>query len=267
MPRLKLTLAYQGTRYSGWQMQRPARAAGSRRGHPNTIQEELERCLASLVGVRLPVHGAGRTDAGVHAEAQVCHVDIPEDKVRIGWLRALNAELPYDIRVLRADWVPPDFHARKSALRKHYAYTFWFGQAKALPRIQDFVWSVPPLDLSRIEEALPLLTGRHDFASFQNSGTSLANTRRTLFSITCRAGYAVGMRCPPDWPVATLFFCGDGFLKQMVRNLAGMLIWIGCGKLDKAAIPGIIAAKARASLPSVCAQPQGLTLMGVDYDA
>ncbi len=260
MPRLKLTLAYEGTRYAGWQLQ-----AFKSKERPVTIQGEIERILEGMSGRRVPVFGAGRTDSGVHAEGQVCHLDLPEDKQGIDWRLALNRQLPYDIRVLDAQWVAPDFHARKSALRKRYAYSLWMHRDKALPRIRNFVWSAMPLDMDRMLEAASLLAGRHDFASFQNKGTAQADTVRNLFSITCRPSWLAGLCCPPDWPVATFVFEGDGFLKQMVRNLMGLIVWAGQGKGIPTDVMAIMAAKDRIALPSPTAPAEGLTLLEVLY--
>lgn len=261
MPRLKCLLAYEGTRYAGWQLQ-----AFTRKARPATIQGELERALESLVGRRIPVHAAGRTDAGVHAEGQVCHVDIPEDKQHIDWLRALNTRLPQDIRLLDTSWMPESFHARKSAVGKRYAYSLWMDQRlKAPPRIQAFVWSTPILNLDSMNEAAAQLVGCQDFASFQNSGTAQNSTIRTLFSVKCHPSQLAVLRCPPDWPVATFIFEGSGFLKQMVRNLMGLLVWAGQSKLRASDVPAILAAGNRKALPSPSAPAQGLTLLQVLY--
>lgn len=259
MPRLKLTVAYEGTRYAGWQMQ--ARAGVS----PPTIQGTIESCISGITGCRIPLHGAGRTDAGVHAEGQVCHADIPEDKTRVDWRRALNVQLPPDIRILTAEWVPESFHSRKSASRKRYAYSLWAHRDRAVPRIQSFVWSCPPLDTGPMLQAIPLLTGKRDFASFRNSGTDNSETSRTLFAIDFRPGEIAGMACPPDWPVMSFVFEGDGFLKQMVRNLMGLLAWVGQGKTRPEDIPAIFAACDRRALPSPSVPAQGLTLLEVAY--
>lgn len=260
MPRLKLTLAYEGTRYAGWQLQ-----AGEGKGHAPSIQGEVERAVARIMGGRVALFAAGRTDAGVHAEGQVCHMDLPDDARRIDWLRALNVAIPPDIRVIRAEWTDTAFHARKSALSKRYAYSLWMHKDRALPRIQAFCWSAPELDIPRLCAALPLLEGRHDFASFQNSGTPVRKTVRHVFSIRFEPGFCGSLRCPDTWPVASLVFEGDGFLKQMVRNLVGVLVWVGLGKVQAESIPHILAACDRQALPSPSAPAQGLTLMDVLY--
>lgn len=260
MPRLKLTVGYEGTRYKGWQLQ-PVRG-GVRQ---ITVQGELERAIAETLGRRAPVHGAGRTDAGVHAEAQVCHVDIPAKSARVDWLQVINNRLDEDIRVLDAVWVGKDFDARKSSVGKRYAYSLWMGDYKAPPRLQAFVWSCPAPDLARCLAAIPKLLGERDFASFQNSGTGLFSTVRTLRKVDILPGQVALLRCPADWPVATLVFEGNGFLRQMVRNIVGLLVWVGQEKLEAGDIPDFIAAKNRRALPSPCAPARGLTLLEVLY--
>lgn len=259
MSRLKLTVAYEGTRYAGWQLQT------FRNREHRTVQGELERCISQVLGKRAPVHGAGRTDSGVHAEAQVCHVDIPADFLRVDWLHAINIQLDADIRILDAEWVPTDFHSRRSARAKRYAYSLWMGRDKALPRVQSFVWSIPVLDWNSIPQTIALLVGQRDFASFQNSGGKVAGTVRSLRKVDILPGVVGAMSCPHGWPVATFVFEGDGFLKQMVRNLVGLLVWVGQGKLRPEDVPDILEAKNRIALPSPSAPAQGLTLLEVMY--
>lgn len=256
MRRLKLTLAYTGTAYAGWQIQ----AAGQKKG---TIQELLEAALSRITGAPVRVHGAGRTDSGVHAEGQVAHADVPEKDV--DWLRALNAMLPVDIRVMDARFVPQDFHARYSATGKLYAYTLFLGHGPVPPRLEPYVWQVPEPDLARMDAAATLLTGRYDFASFQNTGTPVADTVRTVWSIRRENGMAGPLRCPDTWPVVTWFFHGEGFLKQMVRNLAGLMVHAGLGKCGPADIQRYLECKDRRSVPSITAPAKGLALLRVEY--
>lgn len=259
MPRLKLTVAYEGTRYEGWQLQ-------ARGGKPAlTIQGELEWAVAHILGRRAPVHGAGRTDAGVHAEAQVCHVDIPARGAAVDWMQAVNMQLADDVRVLDVEWVDESFHARRSSVGKRYAYTLWLGRHKAPPRLQAFVWSCPVLDWTKVAPAIPKLVGEHDFASFQNKGAKIAHTVRSLRKVDLLPGHVANLVCPPDWPVVTLVFEGNGFLKQMVRNLMGLLVWVGQGKLASQDIPAVMAAKSRRALASPSAPARGLTLLEVLY--
>ena len=254
--RLKLTLAYLGRAYAGWQVQTAAQ-------DKSTVQGELERALESLAGQPMRVHGAGRTDSGVHAEGQVAHVDVPDKPV--DWRRALNAKLPYDIRILAAVPVSDDFHARYSVVGKQYAYTLFCGHEPVPPRLEPFVWVTPFLDVAAMDAVSDILTGRHDFASFQNTGTPVVDTVREVWSIRREQGMAGPFRCPEDWPVTTWFFHGNGFLKQMVRNLMGLIVWAGAGRITPDEVAVCLAAKDRRFVPSPTAPAQGLTLMGVDY--
>lgn len=264
MPRLGLKLAYQGTHYAGWQLQ--AKSGGV---ELPTIQGALERAVGRITGTRIPVHGAGRTDAGVHAEAQVCHLDIEEKHSDVDWIKALNINLPEDIRVIDAVLTDTGFHARKSATGKRYAYSVWMHKSKALPRVAPFVWSIPaiaPEALAVAQSIIPAISGTRDFASFQNSGTRLKNTVRTVHSISFHPGLVGVLTCPASWPVATIIVEGDGFLKQMVRNIVGLLVWTAQGKVAPDDVPAIVAAGRRNALPSPSAPAGGLTLLEVMYD-
>ncbi len=261
MLRLKLTLAYTGTRYAGWQLQAPDLKK-------STIQGELEAVVSRIAGIPIRVHGAGRTDSGVHAEGQVAHMDVPDQCRDMDWRRACNAALPRDIRILDARPATPSFHARHDAAGKLYAYSLCMHRSCIPPRLHGFVWPVRNLNRQSMREAAELLRGSHDFASFRNAGTDCeSSTVRALVSVTEEPGRAAAFLCPPDWPVSTWFFHGDGFLKQMVRNLMGLLVWVGKGAIRPDEVPAIIAAGNRAALPSPTAPAEGLTLMRVDYRA
>ena len=251
MPRLKLTLAYVGTAYSGWQIQEKA-------SPPPTIQGELERALAKVCGQSVRVFGAGRTDAGVHAEAQVAHCDVPGLRA-VNWQAALNVKLPSDIRVMDAREAADTFHACFDVRKKTYRYDFWLSRRTAPPRLSPFVWDCGPLDLRLLEAALPLLTGKHDFKSFQNRGTNIRDTTRTLLSLTTAR--------PAEFGEDMISLCleADGFLKQMARNMAGLLVAVGQGRFDSSRIPALLAARDRAQGPPT-APARGLTLLRVDYD-
>lgn len=260
MQRIMFTLSYEGTNYAGWQIQ-----AAQPVGLP-TIQYEIEKALRQLTGAEIRIHGAGRTDAGVHAEGQTAHCDIPEDKIRINWVRAMNCLLPPDIRVLAAKAVAPDFHSRIQAREKVYCYSLWAADEPVPARIRNFCSQTRPLRLAAIQEAANLLIGRRDFASFQNSGTPLESTVRTLHCIRLEPGSIGPLRCPEHWPAVSLFFRGDGFLKQMIRNIAGMLIKAGQGKLTIEDARAILAAADRRQNPCPTAPAHGLTLMRVLYE-
>ena len=178
MPRLKLTLAYVGTHYRGWQIQ-----AWKDRPHPPTVQAELEKAVSYVAGVPTHVQGAGRTDSGVHADGQVAHCDVPEAKAGLDWQRALNTRLPRDIRVMDARLAADDFDACFSVVRKAYTYRLWLDMRCTPPRLHPFVWTCGPLDLARLDAAIPHLLGTHDFRSLQNAGTDIKTTVRTVYAI------------------------------------------------------------------------------------
>lgn len=258
--RLRITLAYDGTHYLGWQAQNKPLHPG-----PPTIQNTLEVIIAKMIGRHATIHGAGRTDAGVHALGQVCHVDLPIQSRRIAWAHALNRQLPPDIRILQAEETTPDFHSRTMALHKTYGYTLWCGEEGALPQAHRFCWSLPPLHQDYMHQAAAFLIGTHNFAFAQNAGSAVKTTVRTIFSINVVQGQLHGMACPPSWPVYTWQFNGNGFLKQMVRNLMGLLVWAGKKKISAALVPELLANGARKKMPSPCAPAHGLCLLHITY--
>jgi tRNA pseudouridine38-40 synthase len=246
MLRIKIIVAYVGTRYSGWQIQT----------NGTSIQEELEQAAARINGVPVRLHGSGRTDAGVHATAQTAHFDVPAKKADIPWTRALNSMLPTDIRVLHHRVVDQDFHARFSATGKRYSYTFWSDPRFVLPQRAPFVWATRKIDLPAMDKAAATLIGTRDFASFQNAGTPVSSTVRTIRSITRSRG-----QHPCEWVYT---FEANGFLKQMVRNLAGLLHAVGQGRILPDSVPEIIAAADRKAAPFT-APAQGLSMDRVFY--
>ena len=251
MPRLRLTLAYDGTQFAGWQLQAP--------GGGRTVQSCLEEALARLCGAPVRVHGAGRTDSGVHAMAQVAHCDIPEHRAAIPWQRALNALLPDDVSIVDATPVADDFHARFSATGKIYRYTLWIAPGHILPWRRAYVWDVgrySPLDVAAMDACAALFVGYNDFAAFQNAGTEVKGTVRTLEPIRREPG-----QHPCEW---VFRFQADGFLKQMVRNLMGMLVEVGRGGMSPEEAKGVLASLDRRLAPAT-APPQGLTLEEVVY--
>lgn len=257
MPRLKLVLAYVGTAYCGWQLQ-----AWKDREQPPTIQGELERAMEKVVGAPVRVQGAGRTDTGVHADAQVAHCDIPESRTGMAWQKILNAHLPRDIRVLDAQVVDPRFQACFQANRKAYTYTLWLNPRYTLPKRLPFVWACGPLNLAQLDAAIPHFLGEHDFRSLQNAGTEMKNTVRRVLSIV-RSPYDPAHGADYGWEM-TLRFEANGFLKQMVRNMVGVLVACGRGRMEPAAIPALLAACDRRKAPPT-APPSGLSLTRIWY--
>ena len=258
--RLKLVLAYVGTNYSGWQIQ-------CKRNPPPTIQAALERALGTICDQPVRVFGAGRTDAGVHAHAQVAHVDVPDNvaaRMRGRWQHSLNALLPQDIRILDVAPCAPRFHARNDAAHKTYHYQFWQERSFVPPALAPYLWQCGPLDVDAMRAALALVPGQRDFASLQNAGTELESTVRTVMAATLHELPPLPFY-PAHAPMLCLEVTADGFLKQMVRNLAGLLVHVGRGLLDAAAIPDILAAATRTENPAPTAPPQGLFLVRVVY--
>ena len=258
MPRLKLTIAYVGTGFHGWQTQ-----ARKDKVVP-TIQGIVEAQIARISGCPVHLHGAGRTDAGVHAEAQVAHVDVPEAKGDIDWQVALNTSLPPGIRIVEAVRAPDDFHAQHHAIRKTYDDRLWLSRRYTPPWLHPFVWACGPLDVSRMDEAARFLVGTHDFASLRNAGTDVLSTVRTMLSITRRPSGPLPAEATCGRAVLTWRFEADGFLKQMVRNSMGLLVAVGRGKLAADDIPAILAAGDRRRAPAT-APAHGLTLKRVWY--
>jgi len=255
--RLKMVLAYVGSAYSGWQIQ-------EKPSPPPTIQGALEAALRIVTGQHIRVFGSGRTDAGVHAHGQVAHCNVPDDRAEQDWRRCLNALLPADIRILSAGPVHESFHARKDALSKTYVYQFWTEQGFTPPALLPFVWSCGSLNVEVMREALPHLAGKQDFASLQNAGTDMESTVRHISSLELQALPPLPYY-PPHAPMLALYVTANGFLKQMVRNLAGLLAACGRGRLNAADIPAILAACDRRALPSPTAPAAGLALVNVVY--
>jgi tRNA pseudouridine38-40 synthase len=243
--RLKLIVAYDGAPFAGWQSQ----------SHRNTVQDLLERAFKRVAGGAVRVHGAGRTDAGVHALAQCAHVDVlkflPPDR----WIKALNALLPSAIRVLRCQYVSNDFHARLSARRKIYRYRIW--TASILPPFEyRRVWHVArPLDLEVLKAVAKHFVGTHDFAGFAaNRGKPEASTIRTINNV----------RVQKDGPCVTIEFDGDGFLYKMVRLMVGALVKCALGKMRIEEITSRLQS-GKAGSARFVAPAEGLYLVRVRY--
>jgi tRNA pseudouridine38-40 synthase len=245
MRNLKLTLAYDGTRFVGWQ----------RQAEGDSVQGLLEESLARFEGAHVTVHGAGRTDAGVHALGQVASVQVTFDHDVATLTRALNAQLPTDIRVLSIDEVPADFHARFSARSKTYRYQLRYGTI-ADPFERAFVWHLPErLDVSAMTSAAAVLVGTHDFGAFQSAGSDTGRgTIRTVSRSDLRELNGQ----------LTYEITGDGFLRHMVRAIVGTLVEVGRGFRNPETITSLLAGGGRGDAGAT-APPQGLFLVRVDY--
>jgi len=239
---LKLTIAYDGTAYGGWQRQ------------PNavTVQELLEKAVAKVLGSRLTVHGSGRTDAGVHARAQVASCSLVTHHPASVLRRALNANLPEDIRVWRVQEVDAKFHARFSATGKEYRYQIDTGKV-ADPFLRRYAWHHPrPLDVTAMRRAARVLKGRHDFTAF--AAKSERSPVRTISKLAItRAGHKL-----------TIAVAADGFLYKMVRSIVGALVKVGEGRLTVEQLQSALAGRKRTALIET-APAHGLFLWRVDY--
>lgn len=257
MPRLRLTLAYVGTKYNGWQRQVLAD------GELPTIQGVVEKEISRICKTKIHLQGSGRTDSGVHADCQVAHCDIPEEKTKLNWQLALNTALPCDIRVKEFALVDDDFHALFDVEKKAYTYSLWLNKSYVPPKIYPYTWACGELDLTAVDRAIPYLLGEHDFSFVQNQGTKLHSTIRTLYEIK-RTNYEEQIISNPQNFELQLTFIANGFLKQMVRNLVGLLVACGKGKIEANIIPELIASKDRRKSPQT-APAQGLTMSQIWY--
>jgi tRNA pseudouridine38-40 synthase len=244
---LKLTIAYDGTNYVGWQ----------RQTNGLSVQQVIEDAVAPLVDdvERRPgVAGASRTDAGVHAAAQVASVNLDVDLSTASIQRALNVRLPLDVRILRVEDATPGFHARFHARGKSYRYRLIRSPVMS-PFDRAFAWHVP--DLSAVDDmrrAASAFVGRHNFASFQARGSSTLDTVRTIerLDVDERGDEVV------------VEIAGDGFLRHMVRAIVGTLVDVGSGLRAADAVPAMLAERhRRAGGPT--APAQGLMLIAVRY--
>jgi tRNA pseudouridine38-40 synthase len=241
---LKLTLQYDGTDYAGWQRQ------------PNgvSVQELVERALEPIEGHPVSVTGAGRTDAGVHALAQVASVEIESGLETAALARALNAALPADVRVTAVEEAPAGFNARFSATGKAYEYRIWTGPFVP-PFERRYVWHVPQaLDVDRMREAAASLIGTHDFSAFRAAGSDVATSERTIHDL----------RIDADGPRVMLRVSGNGFLRHMVRSIAGTLVEVGLGRRPASSVSAALASRERAQ-GGPTAPARGLFLVRVDY--
>jgi tRNA pseudouridine38-40 synthase len=242
MTNYRITLGYDGTDYHGWQLQPGLR----------TIQGEVEKALAVITHKRVPVNGAGRTDAGVHALAQTAGF---RADLRLGTdelLRALNAVLPDDIRVFSAEEAPADFHPRKSALSKTYRYRICISPVLS-PFIRRYVIHRPmPLDFEAMREASGLFVREDDFSTF-SSNKDKCPVRKVIRSEIVRKNDEI------QYTVTA-----EGFLKYMVRTMAGTLLNVGRGRIRPSDIEGLFRKKAR-TLGAPTAPAKGLCLVEVAY--
>lgn len=266
----RLTIAYVGTEYCGWQKQ----AASD--GMP-TVAEMLEKAARKVLRKKkVVIHGSGRTDSGVHARAQVAHMRCEADLPANVLIKALNAHLPEDIRILRLEDCSADFHAQLDATAKTYRYFILNTQTGKnpvhWPFLRRYTWYLSyPLDLDAMKKALSLLVGEHDFKSFQNKGTPVPNTVREILEAKLIVHSGDARDTPPWMPgpemdakLLEIRVRGTGFLKQMVRTIVGTVVEAGRGKLNPEKISEILGEKNR-SASGMTAPAHGLFLDHVEY--
>ncbi len=244
MRNVRLLVAYDGARFFGWQ----------RQDGFDSVQQALEEAVLASTGQRATVHGAGRTDTGVHALGQVAHLHIDtrltDDRLR----HATNAHLPAGVVVREAETCDDQFHARFSAISKRYAYQVVTSRFQPAFGATHAHWLAWPLDVPRMRREARVLVGRHDFAAFGNTGSPRATTVRTVQHLRLVARRE------------RLFFViqGDGFLYNMVRTIAGTLIDVGRGRLEEGACARALASGQRDDA-GMTAPAAGLHLVSVQY--
>jgi tRNA pseudouridine38-40 synthase len=249
MPTFKITLAYDGTDFIGWQRQ----ATGT------SVQGLLEDALRALDDRDVTVHGAGRTDAGVHALGQVASFSLARRTTADVVQRSLNATLPLTVRVLSAEAAPDDFHARFNSSGKTYRYRVW--NADVLdPFERRYAWHVyGALDLAAMRSAAALIEGTHDFAAFQGQKSDVRSTVRNVSASTLRIE-----DCVPQSAIVVYEISGDGFLRHMVRAIVGTLVEIGRGRKPVDWMNDVLESRDRAAAGQT-APAEGLFLVTVHY--
>lgn len=246
MPTFKLTIAYDGTNFSGWQNQPACR----------TVQGTLQTAWQEITGESPQASASSRTDAGVHALGNVVSIESSTHLVSEQLLNALNAKFPEDLILVAIEEAPAGFHATRQARGKRYRYSIHNSRSRPLFD-RNFVWYVPqPLDVEVMHHAGQALVGTHDFASFQATGSQRESTVRTIKTVEVRPG---------DSPARVeIDVEGDGFLYNMVRIIAGSLVDVGAGRRDRQWLADALAARDRRSAGQT-APPHGLCLLKVEY--
>ncbi len=245
MNKIKLTIEYDGTAYVGWQRQ------------PNgtSVQTLVEQALAEICGQTVQIVSSGRTDAGVHARGMVAHFETDRELPVSAFREGVNSHLPADIAVVAAERVSADFHARYDALAKRYRYSICMGPVRS-PIHSRFSWHIKKdLVLVRMKQAASLLVGKHDFAAFRSSGCDARTTVREIFAVEIKK----------HGRMLHIDIIGSGFLRNMVRVIAGTLVEVGAGKRGPDEVRELLSGGQR-ELSGVTAPPQGLCLMQVWYE-
>jgi tRNA pseudouridine38-40 synthase len=247
----KLTLQYDGTDFHGWQMQ----------GDLRTVQGELTKAVSLIEGREVIVHGSGRTDAGVHAEGQVASVDLQKEITPEKLRAAINGNVGKDVRIIEANVVAPDFHARYSALEKTYLYRVVNGPVISPFWLRYAHHEARALDLEQMQRTTESFLGTHDWTAFASAQSDSETKTRTLTRLTVARKWDERGRCQ----IIEMTMSADGFLRYMVRSIAGTLMAAGRGELDAELIARAIKQGNRA-LAGATAPACGLTLLSVRYE-
>lgn len=242
--RIALGLEYDGAGFFGWQSQPGG----------NTVQDVLEHALTKVAGVPVQVVCAGRTDAGVHASAQVVHFDVAVERPPTAWVRGTNAHLPASVAVRWAVPVDADFHARFAARARAYRYLLLNRPERPGLLAGKLGWCHRPLDVAAMQAAAACLVGEHDFSSFRAAGCQAKTPVKTLYRFDIAR----------DADLVIFDCCANAFLHHMVRNLVGALVYVGMGRETPAGFARLLAARDR-RLGAPTYAPDGLYLTGVDY--
>lgn len=241
---VRIVVDYIGTAYHGWQKQKGL----------DTVQDRLENAVRSLTGEVVTVHGSGRTDAGVHALGQVAHFCLENQSRSYNFVKGLNHFLPPDIRVLSAEIAADDFHARFSAHKKTYEYLLYEGKTDRAIFLNRAMRVWADLDVNKMNRAAALLVGEHDFSSFMSSGSEVSSTVRTLYEL----------KAEREEDFIKITASANGFLYNMVRRLAAVLIKVGKGELPPEEAENILLAHDGTVIKDIV-PACGLYLKSVEY--
>lgn len=245
MTRYALTLAYDGSRFLGWQKQPDPMP---------TVQTALENALAAIAQHPVATTAAGRTDTGVHATAQVVHFDSDARRPLTAWVRGVNAHLPAGVAVRHAQKVAPQFHARFDACGRHYRYILQTAAVRSPLLLGRAGWTHHVLDVAKMQAAAQYLLGEHDFSSFRAAECQAKSPIKTL--------YHIHIQQKND--LIQLDFHANAFLHHMIRNIVGALVYVGQGRLAVGEFAALLAMKSRQYAPPTF-MPDGLYFTGVDY--
>lgn len=244
MMRWALGVEYDGTHFCGWQAQPGLK----------TVQGELQAALSHVADAPIELICGGRTDAGVHAAGQVVHFDTAVRRSARAWALGANAHLPRQLSVAWATPVPDFFHARFSALRRHYRYTFFNRATRSALHGATSTWVAQPLDVAAMQAGADHLIGEHDFSAFRAAECQSRSPVRRIDSLTVQR----------DGPFVHIDISANAFLHHMVRNIAGLLVEVGRGERPPAQVAELLAGRDR-RLNAPTAPPQGLCLRRIDY--